>query len=478
MRENHDKLPLVTLARRLPSAAASSSSSDGSEDTLTSMSINLVGACYFDFPLLPPELCPHTKKGYACPAAKQRWSAPLEELLSGEFYDSTQELLQRCVVAGKWSAARLLAASDGSAPVLQVSHPCKWFQNAEGTYNTLLSAAGAAADRLPTLADFRVGLRRCLKRHNKLRWARMSEEEHAAVRAERKARAVALWKNRSEATRVEISATLRLRWTPSRKARCSAWVKKFLGTKSQEELQRSARKMRAMRTRAQQRALEEDVTGLYTQVIVNGEPRHRVCSEVAFKKLQGRYRVFEARLPEEFREKARLLFRQSSAESKARSVETRSKGCKRTLETDVTLAHARCQTSGIRLPQDEDDRLCVRLRTAFGSLAKAPPDLLALLEEARGGQRKKLAVQARSDAKLEVFKRDVADLETSLATRGPKDGMLSTQEARKLAARHASFVKSLDASHAERYDKVYKAYLWRNGPCARRRNVLRVRGPA
>ena len=236
--------------------------------------------------------------------------------------------------------------------------------------------------------------------------------------------------------------------------------------------------MRAMRTRAQQRALEEDVTGLYTQVIVNGEPRHRVCSAVAFKMLQGRYRVFEARLPEEFCEKARLLFRQSSAESKARSVDTRSKGCKRTLETDVALAHARCRASGMRLPQDEDDHLCVRLRTAFGSLPKVPPDLLALLEEARGGQRKTLAVQARSDAKLEVFKRDVADFETRLATRGPKDGMLSTQEARKLAARHASFVQSLDASHAERYDKVYKAYLWRNGPCARRRDALRVRGPA
>lgn len=98
----------MTLARRILSTAAASSSSNAvPQDTLTSLSIDLVGARFFDFPLLPIKLCPHTRQGSACSAAKQKWAAPLEELLSGEFHASTQELLRRCVVAGKWSAARL-----------------------------------------------------------------------------------------------------------------------------------------------------------------------------------------------------------------------------------------------------------------------------------------------------------------------------------------------------------------------------------
>jgi len=56
-RENSDRLPLVTLARRTPStAAASSSSTVVPQDILTSLSIDLVGACFFDFPLLSRSL--------------------------------------------------------------------------------------------------------------------------------------------------------------------------------------------------------------------------------------------------------------------------------------------------------------------------------------------------------------------------------------------------------------------------------------
>ena len=228
--------------------------------------------------------------------------------------------------------------------------------------------------------------------------------------------------------------------------------------------------MRASRCARQRRVFEEKVRDLHQRVVVAKAACRSCLTMEQLKILQGSYRIFEAALDPGVRDLAASLFAESSRQSKAASGRTQSLNAKETLEADIRRAHMAWHSTGAQLAPESEEKISSRLRTSYGSLAKAPPDLLNLLVEARGGTRTQVAMRKQSQQKLLRFKEDVQMYATRLAAQEPSgSGVMTTQEARRLAARHTTFGQDLDAATRQAYDDVYGAYLARNGPRKRRK---------
>ena len=455
--------------------------------TLTSRSISAVGAVFVDFPLLPESLCPHTSKGYASPHAKQLWAAPLEKLLASEFHEALQRLLPRCVTAGDWSAARFAALGHTCVP--SVPYPCRWFQDAAAVHGKLCNAAGPLACLLPDASVFaqalRAALRACQKERwarktpgeraafracQKERWARMTPEEREAISKERAERMEDLWRKRSQVDRESISTAMKLRWTTARRLTASLKRKAALDEKGTHELAAYMRAMRAAHTLKQRLEFTRKIGELYHLVVVDKRHRGETCSAAAFKILQGSFRIFKADLDEQTRTQAAALFKASSIQSKTASRVTCSIRVRENLRKDVAAIHQRWRQHGMPL-RDEELQIVRRLETAYGSLKDAPPDLASMVNEVRGGSGHALSSRRMSSTKCQSFLQTLIEYETRLAVRGPQVGMLSTVEARRLAARSTTFRDEMSEVERDRYDRVYLAYLWRNGKQARRKGT-------
>lgn len=383
-----------------------------------------------------------------------------------EFRAEFDALAARCITVGQWSGARFAAL--GHAAVPRLPHPCRWFQCPSVVHDQLSASADSAlAPLLPDRRGFAKALRAALREVQLKRWAEMSPEEREAIGAQRADWMTALWQRRSPEQRASIRRALCFRWTCARRFAASVKRKMFLSQKTPEELRRSGQRIRSALTDRQREQFRNEIQNLYTSIVVQGKLRRDVCSAPFLKALQGRFRVFKASLDALARAQASALFVESSKQSKAASRTTHSLNVRAKLRADITDMHAQWR-QGTPLTQDTEAKTMRRLTTAYTSVKSAPPDLLALVEEMRGGDGQTVCNKRNSATKLGKFLRDVAEYETRLATRGPSDGVLTTLEARRLAGRFCTFRPDLSPVDRERYDRVYLAYLWRNGVQARR----------
>ena len=85
-----------------------------------------------------------------------------------------------------------------------------------------------------------------------------------------------------------------------------------------------------------------------------------------------------------------------------------------------------------------------------------------------------LHIALQNQNKFDNFLEKLVSIETRLASQRPSK-MLSTSEARSIAAQFKNYHTKLSLEENARYDRVYGAYLSRNGIQARRGNVKRSR---
>jgi hypothetical protein len=300
------------------------------------------------------------------------------------------------------------------------------------------------------------------------RWARMSPEEREVIGTKRAVVMADLWNKRSEDERARIVRAMRFRWTTARRLCASRRRKAMLAGKSNLELRQYGQDMRAALTRRQCHEFAKKIRQLHHEVVLNGRKRGDSCSAAAFKILQGSFRTFEGELDETTKAQATALFKASSRQSKVASSVTRSARVRKKLEEDVTALYQSCRQQGAASRREERN-IVRRLETAYGSLRDAPSDLVAMINEIRGGCGRALTSSRTVKTKLQSFLHAVVEYETRLATQGPHAGMLSVPEARRLAARFGTFHDDLSSAERDRYDRVYQAYLWRSGEQARRK---------
>ena len=219
-----EKKILITLSRR---------SVPGVDQlvTMTGMCLDVVADCFLDFPMLPADLCPHTIQGYASPEAKSKWVDPLEKLLGNEFRKDMSMLLNRCVLASYWSAARLVRVFPWASELPRVQHPCNWRRNVEETFVVLRAAVGEN-ESFPNEDDFRLAVHAAWKKTGVLRWHRMPPEQRAEICRARKE----MWKNMPPEQQQKLSSIrmsfMKRVWksrTPAdvdliRRAQCFRWT--------------------------------------------------------------------------------------------------------------------------------------------------------------------------------------------------------------------------------------------------------------